>query len=157
MKTIIKISIIALGLFLTKQSFAQDPYQFTTVKYAYDANGNRWNRSILFTLNKMSPSDTITTSVHKPFKESVLDSFGIKEIVIFPNPTLDMVKVNIVSAFASPLTGTIKVFNTLGTTQYINQTIQLNNDIDFTLLAAGLYILKIEVNGQVKTYKVLKN
>jgi hypothetical protein len=124
-------------------------------------NGNRWKRNAPIFVNsvgKKGANDTTSAAtIVKPIRESLADSFGIKEIVIFPNPTFNLLKVNIVSAFVTPLAGTIKVMNTLGSTQYINQPVQASNEIDFSLLAAGYYLLKIEVNGEVKTYKILKN
>jgi hypothetical protein len=133
--------------------------QFTNVRYNYDANGNRWQRLIEFSLNKTNPLDTTGyfKSINNPYKETILDSFGIKEIVIFPNPTFEKVKVNIISSFATPLSGTIKVLDLLGSTQYFTQALVVNNEVNFSTLAPGVYLLWVEVNGKVKTFKVIKN
>lgn len=155
MNTIFKYLTLFILLFVGNTVKAQ----FTNVHYNYDANGNRWQRTIEFTMNKTNPLDTTgySKSISKPFKETVLDSFGIKEIVVFPNPTFEKLKVNIISTYATPLVGTIKVFNVVGSTQYFSQSLVVNNEIDFSTLAAGSYMIKIEVNGKVKTYKVVKN
>jgi hypothetical protein len=151
-----KLFIVLILTIINKVALAQ----YTAVKYLYDANGNRWNRTIMqeITLGKKSGGDTTgkKTVITEVTKERLLDSFGIKEIVIFPNPTIDLLKVNIESAFKTPLSGKIKVFNMLGTTQFLEQTLTESNDIDFSLLASGYYLLVIEVNGQVKNYKVFK-
>jgi hypothetical protein len=155
MKISFKILSITIFLFLTKGAMAQ----FTNVRYNYDANGNRWQRLIEFSLNKTNPLDTTgySKSINNPYKETILDSFGIKEIVIFPNPTFEKVKVNIISTIATPLSGTIKVFDILGSTQYFTQSLVVNNEVNFSTLAAGTYMLRIEVNGNIKIFKVIKN
>ena len=129
------------------------------LNYEHDANGNRFKRTWgIMEYGKMNPFDTIgKTPPAKIIKESLSDSFGIKEIVIFPNPTYNTLNVNIVSAFISPLVGTIKVLNIIGSTQYISQAVMANNEIDLSLLAAGHYVLRLEVNGEIKTFKVIKN
>jgi anaerobic ribonucleoside-triphosphate reductase len=152
----VKLFIVLILTIISTSAFAQ----YTAVKYLYDANGNRWNRTIVqeITLGKKSGGDTTgkKTVITEVTKERLLDSFGIKEIVIFPNPTINVLKVNIESAFKTPLSGKIKVFNMNGTKQFSEQTISASNDVDFSSMASGYYILKIEVNCQVKNYKVLK-
>lgn len=151
MFTNIKPFMIIFLLVLSKTTNAQ----FTSVKYDFDSTDSKWNKTILFTLNT---SDTSTLLI-RPFKESLLDSFGIKKIEIFPNKTSDSLnlKVNINSTTETPLLGGIKLLNILGTITYRNQAILPRNNIYFSLLANGYYLLKIELNGQLRTYKVLKN
>lgn len=156
MKTKLNILIIAIMLLMGKAGMSQT--STTTIKYTYDVNGNRWNRYITFPIGKMAPSDTSgATTASKPHKEILMDSFGLKEIIIFPNPTFDKLNVNVENPYGTPLLGTIKVTNMLGNTEYISQTIQPNNVIDCTSLIAGTYILQLVTNGKVKTYYIQKN
>ena len=151
MLTNIRPFMIIFLLVLSKITHAQ----FTSVKYDFDSSDIKWNKTILFTLNT---SDTSTLLI-RPFKESLLDSFGIKKIEIFPNKTSDSLnlKVNIISTIETPLLGSIKLLNLLGTTTYRNQAILPRNNLYFSLLATGYYLLRIELNGQLRTYKVFKN
>jgi hypothetical protein len=151
MLTNIKLFMTIFLLVLSKLTIAQ----FTSVKYEFDSSDAKWNKTILFTLNT---SDTSTLLI-RPFKESLLDSFGIKKIEIFPNKTSDSLnlKINIISTIETPLLGSIKLLNLQGTTTYRNQTILPRNNLYFSLLANGYYLLRIELNGQLRTYKIFKN
>lgn len=156
MKISLKILSIAILLILGNKAMAQQP--FSKVKYIYDANGNRWQRLPEINLwQNNTDSLKYNKAVANPVKESILDSSGIKSIVIFPNPTFDKLQINISSDNPTPLIGTIKVFNVSGSSQLLSQTLALNNEVNFTSLAAGSYMLKVEVNGNIKVFKVIKN
>jgi hypothetical protein len=132
--------------------------QFTTLKYAFDSTSLKWSRTIILTLKKADTTSNFNaTSIIKPYKENIMDSFNIKKLEIFPCESADSLTVNIFNPNPSPLNGSIKVLNTYGTTTIINQPILANNSIDFRLLAIGYYLLQIDINGQLRTYKVLKN
>lgn len=156
MKIPFKILSIAILLLLGNRAMAQQP--FSKVKYLYDANGNRWQRITEINLwQNNADSSTYTKAVTNPVKESVLDSFGIKSITIFPNPTFDKLEINIATDNPIPLLGTIKVFNVTGSSQLLSQTLAINNEVNFTSLSAGAYMLKVEINGNIKVFKVIKN
>lgn len=160
MKTIVKTVIIMALMLCSQKSIAQ---LFTKIKYEYDATGNRWQRRVIFnqpTLNKTTQGDTTSTDTAnaiKPYKETMIDTFGLKQIIVYPNPTEGMMQINIESLTPSPLLGSIKVYNMQGSTMYINNVLQNQNVLDLTALASGNYLLKLDVNRQIKTYQIIKN
>jgi hypothetical protein len=154
MKNFLRAITILVLAFTAQKSIAQ----FSNINYDYDATGNRWKRYITFSMNKTIAFDTThKTASSTVYRESLLDSFGLKEIVVFPNPTTDIIRVDIVSHFNNSLSGSIKIFNAAGTNQLQSQSILFNNSVDLTLLATGMYVMRIDINGQIRTYKVLKN
>ncbi len=78
--------------------------------------------------------------------DSVIDGFSY-----YPNPASTTVTMNSVEVIES-----VSVFSILGQ-KVISQDINaLNADINVSNLATGAYIMKVSVNGQIGTYKIIK-
>ena len=72
-------------------------------------------------------------------------------IQVFPNPTIN--EINITTAIAAPIY--IHLYNSNGELILSNNFTE-STTIDFSLFAAGSYILKLETGNTNKTYKIQK-
>ena len=142
-----------------QQATPQPGDHFTTVNYTYDNAGNRWKRNIQFTVNKRDTSqhpDTATSNKLKPYKENVADSFSIKQVIIYPNPTDGLLKLDIQGALLIPLVGEIVIMASDGSTVLTSQVMGEHNDIDLSPFADGNYWLNISINGEKRSYSLVK-
>ncbi len=91
--------------------------------------------------------------------KNLMDAIKIDEdLVIFPNPTNDSIRV----AFKKPegQSVSISIFDLQGKlfSEYVSVVTWQNNPliIELTSLSAGLYFIKVKVNDSVKTFRVAK-
>ncbi|CAM3425952.1 T9SS type A sorting domain-containing protein [Aequorivita lipolytica] len=77
---------------------------------------------------------------------------SLKDFAFYPNPATDVISLKSANSIDS-----VAIFNLLGQ-QVISTTIgATTSDINIAGLTTGTYIMKVTVNGQTGTYKVLKN
>lgn len=80
-------------------------------------------------------------------KENVL-----KGLSLYPNPTTDIINLKSVENI-----DIVSIYNLLGQ-QVINSRVNdTNSQLNISGLSTGTYIMKVEINGEVGTYKLLKN
>lgn len=122
----------------------------TTVGYTYDAAGNRVNRTILLPSpsggQKIPPS-----SKDRMYSDRILEN----TVKIYPNPTDGELKVSI-AELKSTDSGSITVYTTQGT--QILQTNQISSEVVINLYdqPSGMYLLKITINNNSTTWKIIK-
>ena len=69
----------------------------------------------------------------------------------YPNPTTSALNLSSVDKIE-----TVAIYNMLGQ-KIIDQTVNAtSSELDVTKLAIGAYIMKVSVNGQIGTYKIIK-
>jgi hypothetical protein len=73
-------------------------------------------------------------------------------IRIFPNPTSDFFKVN----FDSDDLATVNIFNVDGRSIKIFQNVVSNQELRIDRLEIGTYIVRVDINGNVSSYKLIK-
>ncbi len=142
-----KITLFALfsvfaPLLCTAQTFGE-------VSFGYDANGNRVSNSIRFGVEMRNGANLDTLYVN-----SVSDVLNNMEIALFPNPTCGM--------FSVSLNGTETfdahaVLSTIGGAPLEKK--EINNglvEFDLSSQSAGLYVVTLTVNGESKSWSVLK-
>src|SRR5690554_3449922 len=89
--------------------------------------------------------------------EGECDALSVTDAIIdgftyYPNPTSGMLNLS-----ADKNIQDIAVFNMLGQ-QVINSKVgATSTEIDFSSLAIGTYVMKVTIDGQVGTYKVIRN
>jgi antitoxin component YwqK of YwqJK toxin-antitoxin module len=124
--------------------------EVTEIGYYYDTSGNRINRAIVLELRSDSESDNFPDENEIVFREKETD------IRIYPNPTKGqfVVEINSISNEAS---GEIHLYDTSGRILE-KKDFRSGGKIDFDLSrqVAGVYVLNINIEGKISTWKVIK-
>ena len=144
---ITKTMVFALfSVFLPSLCAAQT---FGEVHFGYDANGNRNSNSIRFGVEMRNGVDLDTLYVNR-----VSDVLCNMEILLFPNPTCGRFTV---SLNGSETCGTQAVLSTIGGVPLEEKEIN-DGQVEFDLSgrSAGLYLMTLTVNGESKSWSVLK-
>jgi len=117
-----------------------------TIKYSYDAAGNRTERTIILaTKSAIVQSDTIFT-----------DQLAERDIKIYPNPTDGFLKVEIGNTEGiKNYTITINAMNTGKQVKKVKATLPLT-DIDVSNQPFGVYIMLIDIDGKSTSWKIIK-
>jgi hypothetical protein len=115
-----------------------------------------------------STSTTIPVVAGQAYYIFIVNSGGVTDIVIdcdilgvddnaiagfsfYPNPANEVLNLNAVDIIEN-----VAVFNMLGQ-KVLDQTIEAtNSQLNISNLATGTYVMKVTVNGQVGTYKLVK-
>ncbi len=75
----------------------------------------------------------------------------IEGFAYYPNPTTGVVNLSSIDLIEN-----VEVYNILGQ-KVVDQNVNaVNTNIDITGLSVGAYIMKVSINGQVGTYKIIK-
>jgi len=119
-----------------------------TVKYAYDASGNRIKREILLTKSAVA-----TTTEPEVFTDQVVE----RKVKIYPNPTQGQLKVEVENTEGiKNCTITITAMNTGKLITKKKATLPIT-DIDISNQPFGIYIMLIEIDGEYTFWKIMKN
>ena len=119
-----------------------------TLTYAYDNAGNRTSRVV--TLMK-SATDSQTANANGAFNDMVAE----KKIVIYPNPTRGIVKVDI-TGYTDDTKASFRLMSMSGqiisvrTANSSSQTFDLSNQV------TGIYLLQITIDGESVVWKIIK-
>jgi hypothetical protein len=122
--------------------------------YEYDQNGNRICRKVLV-LRSKDPSNMDTISSDKDTIQ-YNENIGSIKLNVFPNPTKDFVKIEIVN-FSNIQSSNIKIYTING---QLLENLNFNNNImevDLTNYTPSTYLLEITVNNHKETWKIIKN
>ena len=140
-----KIIIVCLFLMsIFSMLHAQD-----TIRYQYDAAGNRISRTIVLqTKSAPAPAEEKQTAVYT----EVLSDITIK---IYPNPTDGLLKVEI-SNLPKGQAANIWLFSVSG--KLISSYKKVSNpvSIDISAQPAGIYVMKIEAGKRLSEWKIIK-
>lgn len=113
------------------------------VKFNYDINGNRIEREII-TLDKSNKSQNI---------KSIIDSLNSSNIVIFPNPTSDIINITMDDDYSD---SKVIVYNMIGEIVYSHNVYSKEVKIDLSKEINGVYILTISNKNKRKSWKIVK-
>ena len=119
------------------------------VVYSYDASGNRIQSQKQIRLRDAengSDQDTI------PLRESL----SSHRITIYPNPTKGQFSVEITGS-AIPDNSSISIYNLQGSVIYQNDEPDILNEIDLSSQPNGIYMLRITIDSETSTWKIIKN
>jgi len=118
-----------------------------TVTYTYDNAGNRIRREIVLNRQNAPAAHAIASSYN--------DRVAGKDFRIHPNPTHGALSLEIIGYEASD-NGRYTVVSTGGQI-IVNQKIaSAISSLDISSQANGIYILHIVLNGQERTWKIIK-
>tara|TARA_Y100001954_G_C15418540_1_gene411032 strand:+ start:238 stop:606 length:369 start_codon:yes stop_codon:yes gene_type:complete len=118
--------------------------QAQTVEFKYDEAGNRVKREILPLSGAPEHSDFVA--------EEITEEFGIR---IYPNPTKGELKVELSGEidFESSL---IQVFTMQGVMLEQIEPVKRTNRVNLKDQAPGMYVLRMVLEGEVKTWTIIK-
>ena len=117
------------------------------IAYSYDASGNRISRSVI---NNNSQAPRLEGAWETSNSSRKID------IVVTPNPTSEMISVKL-SQWEDSDTGTLVLSDVSGHV-IVQQTItSAQTTIDISNSSNGIYMMMIELNGEKKSYKIIKN
>ena len=122
--------------------------QTQTVTFAYDLDGNRTNREILF--GRMER----TSDANEELFPSAKDSFETMEVSLYPNPTNDKVFVEIKGDTSEKAEATLTHISGA----VLEKRILTNSleSFDLSGQASGIYLLKLTVDNETHVWKVIK-
>ncbi|MGB3344644.1 MAG: T9SS type A sorting domain-containing protein, partial [Aequorivita sp.] len=85
------------------------------------------------------------------------ETIGVKDNVLagfnyYPNPTTEFLHIS-----AAKNIEAVAVYNLLGQKVMTNNIGATSSDLNLSGLAAGTYMMKVTVEGQTGTYKIVKN
>lgn len=123
------------------------------VSYSYDNNGNRTAKVIV--LNTLKSDEVVTSDAYDDGFSVFEDKIGESFITVYPNPTKGQLRVDIHRE--SPIeNGFLEIFANTGKTVFKTTTISESTPIDLSNQPRGVYVMRINVEGQITTWKIIK-
>jgi len=149
-----KLYLLSFLLFCISVNYAQSNLQRI---YEYDASGNRTCSKVFVIKNLQTTVDSTDIENQDQFETApyYTEQLGDIQLNIFPNPTTQMVTVQITN-YVDFTEGTLKLYSLNGQSlrQYSITSSEIR--IDLSDYAKGVYILKLQVNQQKDTWKIIK-
>ena len=145
-----KIFALTTAILLTASAFG------AKISYDYDKAGNRIKRWLVV--------EEITNTIEAEFRtsEKAEDAGAENEmrsddvsVSVYPNPTIGVVTVDIPVLDESG-SNTLHLYDAKGETVLSRKRLMNSNTIDFTNTPSGVYILKLNLGGSEKSYKIIK-
>ena len=133
--------IISLMLALSYHVSAQD-----RVGYTYDAAGNRIKKEIV--LNSQQ-------AIRRQMADAVSETLSEKTIRIYPNPTKGRLKVDI-TGYEHSDKCTLLIVNMAGQQVLSSNASSASTELNLSSQPNGLYILRIKLNDEESTWKIIK-
>ena len=153
MKHLIYIFVISL-LALSVSDVAQ-----AQVSYGYDEAGNRTSKTITLkkSLSKKANTsrDLDNNKDNNVVSQEFEDAIGNAQIKIYPNPTQGELRVEISGVEFVP-SDNITIFDSGGRIIRQSNNVTGYNNIDLYDAAAGLYIMRICIEGKFTTWRIIK-
>ena len=133
---------ITFVLFLTLLYF---PGYAQKIGYSYDAAGNMVKREIIL-------SRTLPDEYQPKIYSEMISS---KEVKIYPNPTDGLLKVDIIGLGDEDHCA-IAIFSISGICIVRVPNTGVSTDLDISSHSNGIYILKVNINGDETSWKIIK-
>lgn len=126
--------------------------QNAQVQFTYDADGNRTVRTIVLKKVEENGKDT---EVENSFLAETNERFGTVQISIYPNPTTGKVTIELTEITANG----IGVLLTAVTGAVIEncRLSGLHHDFDLSGQPAGVYLLRLFAEDEIRTWKIVKH
>lgn len=139
-----KLQHLLILFLLPMYIFSQNSDQ-KKITYGYDAAGNRIKREIVMNATKSAFAEA----------DIFTEELAERIIKIYPNPTKGQLAVEIPD-IESVKSANLTLFNMQG--QIISKTkaTLLKTDLDISSKPNGIYILHINIDGQVSSWRIIK-
>lgn len=155
-KTGLIILIIASAFINICKVTGQVAQSKTFIEYLYDANGNRTYRHVVV-VSGNNLKTTKPDSSELFVKELFLEKLGSIEVSVFPNPTNGIINLKLDDKSLAALSDAIiEIYNESGVKLFYEKWNNLNQVVDLTNFSGGVYYLKLWINGENKTIKIIK-
>lgn len=126
--------------------------QNATVSYAYDACGNRIQRTLGF--KKVDRNGGSSDDDGKGWQSSVVDTFGTAGLSLYPNPTDGRFSLAFTETPSAPMQAQLcNVGGAVIETRTVTNAVE---EFDLTDKPAGIYLLRLEADGETQTWKIIK-
>ncbi len=100
----------------------------------------------VFVLNNGAITDIVIDGNNLGTNENAIQGF-----TYYPNPTAGVLNLNSIDSIDN-----VAIYNILGQ-QVLNENVEATSTaLDVSKLAVGAYIMKVSVNGEIGTYKIIK-
>lgn len=119
------------------------------IGYSYDASGNRIKREIIMQPSK-AKQQTFETE-----RQVFSDMLQEHDVKIYPNPTDGILKVRI-SGIKNTDKCSLAIYTMRGDRVILDERQQYNFDVNISNQPAGTYLLRITINNQSTTWKIIK-
>ncbi len=148
-----KYIIAFISFFIPVIAFAQNPQ----IVYSYDASGNRIQRKtiVLGTEDPLPPTPSSNKVATNQTTTGIKDSIGKFNVSFYPNPIENYVNVKF-DVNTNLSHAKLKVLDMRGIVLIEENNLSTITKLNFQSLAAGQYIIWIEVDGQMKEWGVIK-
>lgn len=123
----------------------------STVEFYYDNAGNRILRQVYVMKSNSNENNYDSES------DTLSDTTGIHEFVLFPNPTRDVLQISASNSFLDLSNKMVRVYDLTGK-ELINESVVGQVTIlDFSKFITGVYIVRMLADGQqVREWKVIR-
>jgi hypothetical protein len=154
---------VFLGVFVNAQ---------TSVKYGYDAAGNRTNRTIIMPAPPAPPQDSTEMIVEdegdifasvpdiendeEAPQEIYTDVLSEVLITIYPNPTKGLLTVKM-SNMPRHAASSLTLFDIQGRVVTQQQSLSDENKLDISAQPAGTYVMRIVMGSETVSWKIIKS
>jgi hypothetical protein len=159
-----RIILVSFILFQMIQLFSQ------RVEFTYDENGNRLTRTIvveqlqaksvqfpvLNTAILKSSENTNTIAPDVDAKEGTMSEGSLTITNVYPNPNKGLLKINISNMPPDSKTE-MTLYDLSGVELIVKRNFEGYSEIDISKFRDGIYILQIKINGNITSWKVVKN
>ena len=149
MKKIFNQKILVFSLF-TACFFVNTNAQ---VSYSYDNNGNRTAKVIV--LNTLKSDEVVSSEANDDEKSMFEDKIGESSITIYPNPTKGQLRVDIRREMPIE-NGFLEIIGNTGKAIFKTTTISESTQIDLSNQPRGVYVMRINIGGEITTWKIIK-
>jgi hypothetical protein len=128
-----------------------------TVRYTYDASGNR---DSTITVEQLRSGSVLFPVVD--FKNMAVDNMKEKPIegelstLVYPNPNRGLIKIDISNMLPDSKTEA-RIYDLSGMEQMVKRNFDSSSEIDISKLKDGIYILRIKINETIFDWKVVKS
>lgn len=136
-KILVFLIVLAASISITGQK---------KIVFTHDDAGNRTKRSIDMTVRSASVND-------EPVSFS--EELSKKTITIYPNPTKGLLSIEI-DKYEADLKGDIQIYNLSGALINSHKINERTTQINLHNNPEGVYILRINLNGENSAWKIIK-
>ena len=139
-KSILTTIVTLLPLFVGAQQ---------KISYAYDANGNRVSRTIVLPKQAAIAMKNHVDSIF--FEEKLAEN----QLKIYPNPVQSELTIA-VDRYEPAMQGKFSLYDTNGAMLVTSELLGAITKVDMGHYAQGIYLLRIQLNGESTTWKIIK-
>lgn len=134
-------------LLLTSLTIVPSAINAQQVSYSYDAAGNRISRSSVVNAPQFLGRRNVAKSTSSPLQQTL--SVG-------PNPTNGLLGIRL-SRWNDTDNCSLLLCNTSGQVLIQQNMTSADATLDLSTFPQGYYLLRVDLNGEKNTYKIIKN